>query len=378
MRFFLIAGEASGDQHAANLIRALQQRHAESRFAGLGGECMRKAGCLIVQDYKNMAFMGVAAVLAHLGEVRRNFRIARTSLLHEKPDVLILVDYPSFNLRMAAFCRKHLPGTRIVYYIPPKVWAWKTWRIHRIARLCDLVLGIFPFEPAFYARYGHTCRYVGNPTLDNIRAREQEQTNARPRENLIALLPGSRRSEIEHCLPVMLEAARRAAQEKKEPGEEPPRIAVAAAPGIEDPFYNRWLDGETLTRDTYELVSRARSAVVNSGTATLETALLGCPQTAVYHVACSKWLGWLKPLIFSTRFFTLVNIIPDKEVIQELVGARFSRRNIEDELRRLTDDTAYRQRMQENYAVIRRQLGEQNAADQAAEAICSLSSQTNQ
>lgn len=414
MKYFVIAGEASGDLHAANLMRSLSLEDKDASFVGLGGDKMRAAGCDIRVDYRDMAYMGVVAVLANLPKIRRNFRIARAALMETRPDVLILIDYPSFNLRMAAFCRKHLPATRIVYYIPPKVWAWKSWRVHRIARYADDVLGIFPFEPAFYARYGYRCQYVGNPTADCIRTWQQSHPTAKADNNLsrqteeakqvtetantpadvpthvasryyspslrgaggappptkgeekevVALLPGSRPSEIRHCLPTMLEAARRVAGTDY-------RIIVAAAPGIDDSFYAPYLCGETLTRDTYTLVSSARAAVVNSGTATLETALLGCPQTAVYYIACSRWLEWLiRPILFRTKYFTLVNIIPQQEVIQELIASRFTVSNVEHELRRLLSDEHYRHTMLTRYHHLSHLLGSRPAAHTAADIIC--------
>lgn len=386
MKYFLIAGEASGDLHASHLMQALSDEDKNARFVGLGGDKMRAAGCDIRVDYRDMAYMGVIAVLLNLHKIQRNFRIARQTLLTEQPDVLILIDYPSFNLKMAQFCRRHLPHTRIIYYIPPKVWAWKAWRVHRIARYTDEVLGIFPFEPAFYARYGYQCRYIGNPTADCIRDWKQSHpqshttssTAANPNiahptdtlgsslptdKPLIAILPGSRPSEIKHCLPTMLEAARRVAAHDY-------HIIVAAAPGIEDTFYAPYLLTETLTRDTYALVASARAAVVNSGTATLETALLGCPQTAVYYIACSRWLEWLiRPIVFRIPFFTLVNIIPQSPVIQELIASRFTADNIEQELRRLLTDLPYRKRMTDYYALISRLLGNAPAAIQAARII---------
>ena len=206
MKYFLIAGEASGDKHAAALMVQIKQRDPQAQFVGLGGSQMAAAECRLYQDYSHMAFMGFAAVLANIGQIRRNFRIAREALLSERPDVLILVDYPSFNLRMAAFCRKHLPSTRIMYYVPPKVWAWKRRRIHQLARLCDEILGIFPFEPDFYAKYGYHCTYVGNPTAEQITNYQSPIAN---RQSSIVLLPGSRESEVRHCLPRMLDAARR-------------------------------------------------------------------------------------------------------------------------------------------------------------------------
>ena len=169
MKYFIIAGEASGDLHGSNLMKALRAKDPQALFVGLGGDKMREEGCDIRVDYREMAYMGFVAVIANLHKVRRNMRIAQEALLTEKPDTLILIDYPSFNLRIAKFCHKHLPETRIIYYIPPKIWAWKEWRVHQIARYAHDILGIFPFEPAFYAKHGYQCQYVGNPTADCIR-----------------------------------------------------------------------------------------------------------------------------------------------------------------------------------------------------------------
>ena len=374
MKYFLISGEASGDLHASNLIRALRTRDAQATFVGLGGDKMRAEGCDIRVDYRDMAYMGFVAVLKNLDKVKRNFRIAKQSLLDEQPDVLLLIDYPSFNLRMAKFCKQHLPNTRIIYYIPPKVWAWKKRRVHSIAKYCDEILGIFPFEPAFYAKYGYQCRYIGNPTADSIRSFNLQRSNlpstasnASDLPATIALLPGSRRSEISHCLPTMLQAARQVAQDNY-------HIIVTAAPGIEDDFYRPFLlPGETLTRDTYNIVAQAKSAIVNSGTATLETALIGCPQTAVYHVTGSKYLEkLLRPILFSIPHFTLVNIIPQQEVIQELIASRFTAENVAHELNRLLHDEPYRQTMLANYQQLWQILGSQSAANSAADIITHL------
>ncbi len=366
MKYFIIAGEASGDLHGSNLIKALRTKDPQAFFVGLGGDKMRDAGCSILVDYRDMAYMGFIAVIQNMDKVQRNFQIAKQSILKEKPDVLILIDYPSFNLRIAKYSRKRLPHTQIVYYIPPKIWAWKEWRVHQIAKYTDKILGIFPFEPYFYKQYGYTCEYVGNPTADSIREWKESHINSgTPKSSTtIALLPGSRRSEISHCLPIMLHAARRVAKDGY-------KIHIAAAPGIEDSFYQSFIhEGETVTRDTYTLVANAHAAVVNSGTATLETALIGCPQTAVYHVAGSKYLEWLiKPILFKIKHFTLVNIIAKKEVIQELVGQRFTQENIEKELHRLLNDNAYRQQIQLDYADIQTSLGTEAAAINAANII---------
>ena len=364
MKYFIIAGEASGDLHGSNLMKTLKAKDLQAKFIGLGGDKMRAEGCEIKVDYRDMAYMGVIAVIANLHKVTRNLKTARQSLLQEKPDVLILIDYPSFNLQIAQFCHKQLPNTRIIYYIPPKIWAWKEWRIHKIAKYTDKILGIFPFESTFYAKYGYTCTYVGNPTADCINEWKNIHStlSTHQKPETIAILPGSRPSEIKRCLPVMLEAAREVAGNY--------HIVVTAAPGIDDEFYQTYLKGETLTRDTYTTLSLAKAAVVNSGTATLETALIGCPQTAVYYVAGSKYLEWLiKPIIFKIKHFTLVNIIANKEVIQELVGRRFTKENIQHELHRLLTDEQYRQSMIQEYHKINMILGSETAPKNAADII---------
>ena len=364
-KYFLIAGEASGDLHAAALIAQLKLQDPQAQCAGLGGDRMEAAGCHLYQHIRHMAFMGFAAVLANLGNIRRNFRIAEQALLDERPNVLILIDYPSFNLRMASFCRKQLPGTKIYYYIPPKVWAWKRRRVHAIARLCDEVLGIFPFEPAFYAKYGYRCNYVGNPTAEELSGVPRVPRNPGIPKS-IAILPGSRPSEISHCLTKMLDAARAYPDY---------RIVVCAAPGIDDAFYAPYLrEMETLTRDTYTAVQQATAAVVNSGTATLETALLGCPQVAVYHLALSPLIAlirWAQPLVFSIPYFTLVNIIAGRQVIKECVANEFRTELVAAELGRLLHDETYRKEMLASYEHLSTLLGTHPAAATAAAIITS-------
>ncbi len=365
-KYFFIAGEASGDKHAAELMKQIRIQDPQAQYIGLGGDQMVATGCYLYQHIRHMAFMGFAAVLSNLGQVRRNFRIAKEALLTEQPDVLILIDYPSFNLRMAQFCRKYLPATKIIYYIPPKVWAWKSWRVHRIARLCDEVLGIFPFEPAFYARYGYRCTYVGHPTVEEMGRIDNGQWTMDNGQSSIVLLPGSRPSEIQHCLPKMLAAARRFPDY---------RIVVSTAPGIEDTFYTPYLcEKDTLTRDTYSAVQQAAAAIVNSGTATLETALLACPQVAVYHLACARLLGWLRwaqPLVFSIRYFTPVNIIAGKEVIKECLADDFTVEKVTQELEHILTDEAYKKEMLAHYEHLHTLLGTQSASVTAAQIITS-------
>ena len=372
MKYFILVGEASGDLHASALIRALRAEDPEAQFAGLGGDKMAGEGCRLYVHYREMAYMGYVAVLKNLGKIRRNFQTACAALEAEKPDVLILIDYPSFNLKVDDRCKRALPHTKIVYYIPPKVWAWKKWRVHHIARVADEVLGIFPFEPDFYRQYGYECTYVGNPTVDavvdyRLSVIGYRLSGTENREPIIALLPGSRASEVSHCLPRMLEAARRVAQEQGL------RIEVAGAPGLTDEFYTPLLHAdERLTRDTYHLLTRARVAVVNSGTATLEAALLGCPEVAVYHLAFPHLLGLLRPIVFRTPWFTLVNIIARKTVIQELLAYLFTADNVAAELRRIHNDEAYKKDMLASYEHIRTILGDMPAAKVAAQRIVRL------
>lgn len=374
-KYFLIAGEASGDLHAARLITALREQDARAVFAGLGGDKMQAAGCRLYQHYRNMAYMGYVAVLMHLKDIRRNIRIAEQALVSEQPDELILIDYPGFNLHMAKFAKRHLPHTRITYYIPPKIWAWKRWRVHDIGRCCDRILGIFPFEPAFYAQYGYTCTYVGNPTAEGIAdyhqsavSRQQSAVSNQPAAPYVVLLPGSRRHEIENCLPRMLAGTEEAIRDLPDIRQ----IVVTQAPGIEPQLYERLCTGHpsvTLATDTYSAVRQARAAVVNSGTATLETALLGCPQVAVYHLAFGHLLGLLRPVMFQIPHFTLVNIVAGREVIKELLAYEFTVESVRDELHRLLTDTSYVQKMQSGYTEIRQILGTYRAAEEAARLI---------
>lgn len=340
---------------------------------------MRQAGCRLYRDYRQMAFMGYEAVIRNLGNVRRNFSIAEQALLQENPEALILIDYPSFNLRIAAFARKHLPKTKIYYYVPPKVWAWKQYRIHRIAALTDAILGIFPFEPDFYRQFGYTCTYVGNPTMDQVRRWRSNPSNPSNPSNLsnssnpsspyLAILPGSRRNEISYCLPTMLEAAKRFPEYQ---------IRVAAAPGVDDSFYSQWLPADVpLTRDTYSLVTNAHAAIVNSGTATLETALLGCPQVAVYHVGCPRLFGLFWRTFFKMRLFTLPNIILGREAIREKLALHFTVDEVAEELSHLLHDEAYRQRMLADYAEIARLLGDTPAPINAAKIIVQSSTRSD-
>lgn len=389
MKYFVLVGEASGDLHASHLMQQIKKQDPTASFSGFGGDKMAAEGCCLYRHISDLAYMGVVAVLSNADKIRASFAIAKEKLLTDQPDVLILVDYPSFNLKIAQFARKNLPNIRIVYYIPPKVWAWKKWRRKTILKVCDQVLCIFPFEPAFYldpplpSLEGRVHRaqvvYVGNPTAEEILTaqRSYRETviqrsvlSGDSRSKIIAILPGSRRSEIKHCLPKMIEAARRF------PDYE---IRISQAPSIPTEFYEQVVGESTLPlySSTPLLLQAASAAIVNSGTATLEAALIGCPQVAVYHVACPHLLRLIWKAMFTIRHFTLPNIVLDKrdeqgkpkEVIRELIAYLFTVDNIEAEVRKLLTDNDYRQTMLADYDAIQQLLGNKKASVEAARLI---------
>nr|MDE7375892.1 lipid-A-disaccharide synthase [Muribaculaceae bacterium] len=319
MKYFLIAGEASGDLHASALIEQLREQDPQAEFAFLGGDLMAQAsGRQPVIHYRDMAYMGFVEVARHAGQVLRNFKRARRAIDEFKPDRLILIDYPSFNLKMAAHARKR--GIEVCYYISPKVWAWKSWRVKTIKKVVDKMLVIFPFEVPFYAERGMAVNYVGNPSVEEVDAKlaaapgreEFIKRNRLPeRKKIIALLPGSRMSEIRTNLPLMVDAAKRFPQY---------RAVIAGAPGIDPAVYERYGSNIPVVHDqTFDLLANSHAAVVTSGTATLETALAGVPQVAVFRNCGSKLVYKIMRRIIKGRFVTLPNLIADDEIIPELL-----------------------------------------------------------
>lgn len=370
MRYFIIAGEASGDLHASNLVAEIKRKDAVADVIGLGGDLMAKQGVRLIRHYRHMAFMGISAVIKHLPEVMENLRITKEAMEAFCPDVLVLVDYPSFNMRMAKFAKKtlHCP---VYYYISPKIWAWKTYRIRSIKRYIDRMFTIFPFETEFYAKYGYKVDYVGNPTQETIDAALDEhltretfcKTHNLPNKPIIALLAGSRKQEIASCLPTMIEAAS---------AFKDYQWVVAGAPGVERTLYEPWASqGHIVFDATYQLLQVASVAVVNSGTATLETALIGTPQVVVYAVPGGRFTYWLKENFLKTRFISLVNIIAGKEVVRELVAHLFTLDRLQTEIDFLLNDKNYRHRMCEGYQNIGTILGHSRAAATAAELMLS-------
>jgi len=370
MRYFIIAGEASGDLHASNLMRELKNVDSAAEFCFLGGDLMQSQGGSMIKHYRDMAFMGVVAVLKNARTVLKNLSDCKQAILDFGPDVLILVDYPSFNLRMARFVKENL-NTKVYYYISPKIWAWKEYRIKEIKRYVDKMFTIFPFETAFYAKHNYEVEYVGNPTIDSVCLRpNQQQTfeqfstlNKLANKPIIALLAGSRKQEIYECLPRMIESAL---------CFDDYQVVIAGAPGIEPDFYQSIIKNKKVQivfGQTYDLLQQSKAAVVNSGTATLETALVGTPQVVVYNVPCGRFGYLVKNIIIHLKFISLVNIVAEKQVVKELLAHLFTVENIVAELNKILNDTNYRTNMLTNYALMKKVLGEPGAARHAAEKI---------
>lgn len=370
MKYYLIAGEASGDLHASNLMAALKEVDSGAQFRFLGGDLMQAQGGELVKHYREMAFMGFIPVLKNLRTILRNMRRCEEDIRRYRPDAVILVDYPGFNLKIARFVKEKL-NLPVYYYISPKIWAWKKYRIGSIRRYVDKMLCILPFETEFYKSQRYEVTYVGNPSVDAVAAREgagetfgefgaRNGLDGRP---VIALLAGSRRQEIRDNLPVMLEAA--SAYPEYQP-------VIAGAPGIEPEFYGPYVASHAariVFGQTYRLLQQSRAALVTSGTATLETALLRVPQTVCYKVAGKHITYFIFKHFFHVPYISLVNLIAGKEVVKELFSVRFSLENIRNELGRLLSDTEYRNRMLSGYDEIIETLGAPGASRRAAEII---------
>ena len=373
MRYFIIAGEASGDLHASNLMRELRIEDTQAEFCFLGGDLMQAQGGKMIKHYRDMAFMGIVAVLKNARTVLKNLSDCKQAITDFQPDVLILVDYPSFNLRMARFVKENM-NTKVYYYISPKLWAWKEYRIKEIKRYVDKMFTIFPFETAFYAKHNYDVEYVGNPTVDSVCTRpHQDQSfadfcaeNKLPTKPIIAILAGSRKQEIVGCLPRMVDAGLRFPDYQ---------VIIAGAPGIEADLYNSVLksrDVSVVFGKTYELLQQSKAAVVNSGTATLETALIGTPEVVVYHVPLGRIGYFVKEMVVRVKFVSLVNIVAEKLIVKELLAHLFTVKNIAAELDLILNNTTYRQTMLQNYSIIKKALGEPGTAERAAKKMVEL------
>ncbi|MBQ7869207.1 MAG: lipid-A-disaccharide synthase [Prevotella sp.] len=393
MKYYLIAGEASGDLHASRLMQSLKQRDAAAEFRFIGGDLMAAVGGTMVRHYRELAYMGFVPVLLHLPTILGNMRRCKQDIADWRPDVVILVDYPGFNLSIARYVKSHT-DIPVFYYIAPKIWAWKEYRIKNIKRDVDELFSILPFEVEFFeGKHGYPIHYVGNPTADEVgeylllrseecgvrseeRGVRSENTDIKKSvsgqspsslhtppstKKTIALLAGSRRQEIKDNLPAMIEATRGLAGDY--------RIVLAGAPSIPAGYYDRFIAGtdvEVVYNQTYPLLASATAALVTSGTATLETALFGVPQVVCYETPIPKVIAFLRRHLLKVRYISLVNLIADREVVKELVADTFSVENIRRELLAILPGQPAREEMMRGYDDVRRRLGDEKAPDNAA------------
>lgn len=373
MKYYLIVGEASGDLHASNLMRALQHEDPQAEFRFFGGDLMKAVGGTCVKHYRELAYMGFIPVLLHLRTIFRNMDFCKKDVEAWQPDVLILVDYPGFNLKIAEYIKRHTQ-IPVYYYISPKIWAWKEYRIKNIKRDVDELFSILPFEVDFFKKHQYPIHYVGNPcvdAVDDFRGKGQETfsefvtANGLEGKPIIALLAGSRRQEIKDNLTRMIEAARSFPQYQ---------FVVAGAPGIEPDFYKRYIGGSTkiVFGQTYRLLQQAEAALVTSGTATLETALFRVPQVVCYYISAGKLVSFLRRHILKVKYISLVNLIADREVVTELVADGMTVSNIKKELAKIISGGNGRSHMLSEYDRLIGILGEPGASERAAAQITAL------
>lgn len=383
MKYYLIAGEASGDLHASQLMKTIRKEDAEAQFRGFGGDMMAAEGMELVQHYRDLAYMGFIPVLMHLRTILRGMKQCQYDILSYQPDVVILVDYPGFNLKIARFLKQH-SSIPVFYYISPKIWAWKEHRIKDIKRDIDALFSILPFEVQFFEEKHHyPIHYVGNPTADEVDAylrqhpadgeifRKDNNLDERP---IIALLAGSRKQEVRDNLRRMVEASR--------PYIKDYQLVLAAAPGLDDTFYKEsirmvngnWLNGKcTVVRgQTYRLLQHSTAALVTSGTATLETALFRVPQVVCYYM---KW-GWLaslaRKIILKIPYISLVNLVAGEEVVPELVAEQMNPKNVCQHLASILPDGSAREAQLQGYERMAAILGEPGAPNRAAKEMVKI------
>ena len=368
MRYYLVAGEASGDLHASNLMRAIAMRDDSAQFRCFGGDMMESAGGKLVKHYRELAYMGFWPVITHLGTILGGATLCFNDITSWKPDVVILVDYPGFNLSIAK--KVHKLGIPVYYYISPKVWAWKSWRIRNIRRYVDELFSILPFEVEYFRQHGYNIRYVGNPTVDEIEAYKSDKSRKRALEDdgrrVIALLAGSRRQEITRNLPIMLEVIKNI---------DHIRPVLACAPGIEPEFYDSILGNAEIEKvygNTFGVLEMSYAALVTSGTATLETALFDVPQVVCYKVPVSWAAKLIRKLLIKVRFVSLVNLVSFSEVVPELIGGEMNADNVRNNLMPLLSDTIERRMQLDGYAQMKTILGPAGAPDRAAELMIGL------
>ncbi len=377
MKYYLIVGEASGDLHASHLMRSLKNEDKEAEFRFFGGDLMMAEGGTCVKHYKELAYMGFVPVLLHLPVIFKNMSFCKRDIIEWKPDVVILVDYPGFNLNIAKYvhAKTDIP---VYYYISPKIWAWKEYRIKNIKRDVDELFSILPFEVAFYeGKYHYPIHFVGNPTADEVREFNEQYIESfsffcerhqlsESKKPIVALLAGSRKQEIKDNLPAMIQATT---------GITDYQFVLAGAPNIEYSYYETFIKGshvQFVDNDTYALLSHAVAAVVTSGTATLETACFNVPQVVCYETPLPRLIGFLKRKILSVKYISLVNLIADKEVVKELVADSFSVKNIREELLSILPGGERRESVLSDYRIVHKHLGKMKTPENAARIIYRL------
>ena len=376
MKYYLIVGEASGDLHASRLMLSLKKEDPHAEFRFFGGDLMSAVGGTRVRHYRELAYMGFVPVLLHLRTILGNMKMCKSDIVEWGPDVVILVDYPGFNLGIAKYVRAH---TRIpvYYYISPKIWAWKEWRIKSIRRDVSEMFSILPFEVDFYEdKHHYPIHYVGNPTAEEVAEFKEShgetfeefcRDNALDTRPIIALLAGSRRQEVKDNLPAMIEAASAFADRYQ--------LVLAKAPSLDDDYYAPFLEGKDVRAvggKTYDLLAHSTAALVTSGTATLETALFGVPQTVCYKTPVPRLIRFAFNHIIKVPFISLVNLIAGREVVSELFAERFTVSQIREDLRSVLPGGSRREAMLDGYAAVAERLGHTSAPDNAAREMVKL------
>ncbi|MEL7252076.1 MAG: lipid-A-disaccharide synthase [Bacteroidota bacterium] len=363
MKYYLIAGEASGDLHGSYLVRALKEEDPQGEFRCWGGDLMAAAGADVQKHYRELAFMGFVEVLLNIRTILRNFKLCKADILAYQPDALILIDYPGFNLRMAKWAKAR--GIRVYYYISPQIWAWHTSRVHQIKANVDRMFVILPFEEPFYQKYNVEVDYVGHPLLDAIADRSADEQfrsrNGLTEQPIVALLPGSRKQEISRMLDVMLSTADQFPDYQ---------FVIAGAPSQDRAYYDQLLQQygtpanvSLVENQTYELLQEAKAALVTSGTATLETALMRCPQIVCYRGSSISYA--IAKRVIQVKYISLVNLIMDSPLVKELIQDEFNTAQLTTALEELLQEKE-QQRLAEGYAILHKKLGEGGAAKRCA------------
>lgn len=364
MKYYIIAGEASGDLHGGNLVKQIMAKDPQAEIRAWGGDLMAAQGAEVVKHYRDLAFMGFTEVVMNLGTILKNFKVCKTDVSEFNPDVLILIDYPGFNLRMAKFA--HANGIKVFYYISPQIWAWKQSRVKQIRAFVDEMYVILPFEKAFYKKHNVEVDFVGHPLIDAVLQFKKElhsiekfrADNGLDERPVIAILPGSRNQEIKAMLPTMIGAA------KAFPHYQ---FVIAGAPSKDKSFYQQFeLNGVAVIFDqTYRLLSYSHSAMVTSGTATLETAIFQVPQVVCYSAGRISYL--IARALVKIKFISLVNLIVDREIVKELIQSDFNQKKLKSELALISEGGAYRNEMIANYKTLYENLGGAGASERTAD-----------